>query len=327
MPQNCRTSLGADKLAQLVSTLTSASSVPEIYRQSAAILLDKNVLNCKAVTFYARTNGSYKVAYATGKSSKPISPKTRPSLAKLIDGEIPYLPTGKQGLILPIRTNTRMTGLMRLDCQPRSCLLNGKSKSAIGRAKWLTLHAISSMIASSIENLRIHQKLKRQSIIDPLTRVYNRGHFDRQGKIELLRAKRYNKKIAYILIDIDNLKDINDEFGHMEGDHVLKSIGRILKHNCRQIDLVCRYGGDEFVIVLQETGRKDAMRKAEALHKEMLNLSMKPGHKKTTMPITTSIGVAAISKGLNNHATLFRAADKALYQAKLSGKNRCCCYK
>ena len=237
------------------------------------------------------------------------------------------MPLGRQGLLLAIRANKRTTGLLRLRCPARSCLLNGKSQSALGRTKWLMLHAINNIIASSLDNFRIRQKLKRQSIIDPLTRVYNRGHFDRQGKLELMRAKRYNKKIAYILIDLDNLKHINDRFGHIEGDQVLRAVGRILKRNCRQIDLVCRYGGDEFVVVLQETGRKDAMRKAEALRRQIHGLATKPTGNEDGVAVSTSIGVATLNDGYDSHTALFHAADQALYQAKLSGKNCCRCYK
>ncbi len=316
----------ADNSSFTIAPLLAAKSVPDLFKRCAEILRDRSLLNCKEVTFYRRSNGSFKVAYTTRNSARPLNPARNAALKRLLRGEVPYLSNGRQQITIPMRSRGRLMGLVRLDLHPRGPTRNSRAPGPLVRAKWLSLQSLICMISSVMECFRLQRKLKRQSIIDPLTRVYNRGYFDRQSRIEVLRAKRYSKKITFILVDLDNLKDINDAYGHLEGDNVLHAIGRLLKKNCRQIDLVCRYGGDEFVIVLLETGRRDALKKAEALRKKIEKSNFRSAQHRERIPVSTSFGIAALEGRIRDRAQLFHAADRALYRAKKNGKNRCCCH-
>jgi two-component system cell cycle response regulator len=164
---------------------------------------------------------------------------------------------------------------------------------------------------------------KRLSQLDSMTEALNRRGFDELLSAEISRSRRFGRPLSLLMIDLDDLKVINDTFGHQAGDAVLKEVASALKKSVRQCDIVARYGGDEFAVILVETGKVDAMLKASLLR----DLLAPPGHESGPVdahpkPTTTiSIGVASYPTDARTMEELVREADRALYGAKGRGGN------
>jgi diguanylate cyclase (GGDEF)-like protein len=165
------------------------------------------------------------------------------------------------------------------------------------------------------------RELREQAITDPLTGLYNRRRLDELLPRELARAQRRGEPVAVILIDLDHFKKINDKYGHETGDKVLTAVGELFRRKVRGSDIACRYGGEEFALVLHETGVEAARRRAEdlrvAIDKLDAGLPENP-----QVRITASLGVALFPLHGDNPDDLLRAADEALYEAKGAGRNR-----
>ena len=162
---------------------------------------------------------------------------------------------------------------------------------------------------------------KRLSQLDGLTDVYNRRAFDELLTAEMSRSERFRRPLSLLMVDLDHLKVINDGFGHQAGDDVLKEVAWALKRSVRNCDIVARYGGDEFAIILVETGRTDAMATANRLNR--LLRAPRPervaGDAGAEHPMTISIGVASYPTDATARDELVRRADRALYEAKTQG--------
>jgi len=159
------------------------------------------------------------------------------------------------------------------------------------------------------------EELVEQATTDPLTGLYNRCFFEEKLCYEFERAKRYKHSLSVIISDIDDYKKYNDAHGHLKGDEVLKKIANVIKENVRSADIVCRYGGEEFVILLPETGITGARYVAERLRTSI----------KENTQVTASFGIASTEGVIYQEAQqLINDADRALYLAKNSGKNKVC---
>ena len=156
---------------------------------------------------------------------------------------------------------------------------------------------------------------------DNLTRVYNRRYFDERLEMEIERARRYGRQASCVMVDIDGFKDINSEHGHRAGDSVLKVLSDVLLSNTRSSDIVSRYGGEEFVVILPEAASNEAMILAERLREEFEAREMCFADGEP--PVTISCGVATYPDHAGDTATLLRMVDSAVYRAKADGCNRC----
>jgi diguanylate cyclase (GGDEF)-like protein len=172
-------------------------------------------------------------------------------------------------------------------------------------------------------------RLREAAITDRKTQLFNHAYFEKKLHEEIERAKRYSHAISLIMLDLDNFKDYNDSYGHIAGDAVLKEIGKLLKKHGRDFDIPCRFGGEEFTIILPETGLDGAMRVAERIRGKIESASFEDESANAARSITASLGVASC-ECYNGHVGgeeikfLIENADKALYQAKRMGKNRVC---
>jgi len=165
------------------------------------------------------------------------------------------------------------------------------------------------------------RELQEQVITDPLTRLLNRRYLREYLPRELIRAKRNRGSLAVVLIDIDHFKRINDTFGHEAGDLVLRTLGALLKDGVRASDIACRFGGEEFVVVLLDAAPEGARQKAEAMRAAVGKLDLNY-RGETLGKITASMGVALYPDHADDADSLLRAADEALYRAKNSGRDR-----
>jgi len=178
-------------------------------------------------------------------------------------------------------------------------------------------------IQSLIKELKAsYEKLQELAQTDPLTRLYNRRYFSEISSNILNLAKREKKPLSVVMLDIDKFKRVNDTYGHQVGDEVIVSLANILKANKRESDIVCRYGGEEFVILLPNTPIDGAVNFANKLREKVQNyiLNLDDG---TTLKFTISLGVASVN--LEKEESIEKAlnrADEALYESKNSGRNR-----
>jgi len=180
---------------------------------------------------------------------------------------------------------------------------------------------VAEHIASALANLRLRQKLREQSIRDPLTGLFNRRYMEEFMKRELHRAKRSNAPLGIILFDIDNFKIFNDTAGHDAGDKVLQALAALMKSQIREEDIACRFGGEEFILILPEMPLDKIKERAEDLRSQAQALVLT--HKdKPLGPITISLGVSIFPLNGATAEVLIKSADQAMYRAKQSGKNR-----
>jgi len=172
------------------------------------------------------------------------------------------------------------------------------------------------------ERLVVEKELKKQAITDYLTEVHNRRHFFDLSTIEYSKAVRYHRNIALMIIDIDHFKDVNDTFGHDVGDQALVHFSKLLKSNIRETDILARFGGEEFIVLLPETRCDSATQMAERIRKVIETTPFFASDK--PIPLTMSAGVAGegITKQVDSLEELIRKADDALYDAKRSGRNK-----
>jgi diguanylate cyclase (GGDEF)-like protein len=169
--------------------------------------------------------------------------------------------------------------------------------------------------------VQLFLETQEQSVRDSLTSCFNRGHGLDALEGELDRARRSRLPLSILLFDIDHFKTINDELGHLRGDDLLRGVGAQLTRVLRNTDVKCRYGGDEFLIILPDTPLLGAQQAAESLRRKIATLAIVAGGR--TMPVTVSVGIATAGPGELGVAGLIGRADDALYLAKREGRDRC----
>lgn len=166
------------------------------------------------------------------------------------------------------------------------------------------------------------QKLLQLATTDVLTGLFNRGHVDERFSVELSRASRYNKPLTIAVIDVDHFKALNDAYGHVAGDHVLRNIGIVLQTSFRESDTVGRYGGEEFIVILPETRIEAARQKLESLRKLVAESPVSLPARDCQAHVTISAGLASFPHDGTSAGDLFAAADERMFQAKREGRNR-----
>jgi diguanylate cyclase (GGDEF)-like protein len=167
-----------------------------------------------------------------------------------------------------------------------------------------------------------HDEIYRLTTMDGLTQVFNRRYFEETLERELARCNRYGRALSLVMLDIDHFKEVNDSYGHLAGDHILKSVASSIKTRIRREDVLARYGGEEFSILLPEVDLKGALTLAEKTRK--LIEKTKFEFDAQQIDVSISAGVAALGEQLMEAPDLIRAADQKLYEAKESGRNKTC---
>jgi diguanylate cyclase (GGDEF)-like protein len=197
-----------------------------------------------------------------------------------------------------------------------------QKKSAFNAKEILLLRETKRFITLHIRKIALFHNTRELAYLDSLTQIFNRRYFDQRYQKEIGRAQRYDRALSILMIDIDYFKIYNDYLGHLAGDEALRQVASMLEKNLRKADVVCRYGGEEFVVILPEIGVEPASKVAEKLRKAVMSVSFSGEEKLPNKQLTISIGVAAFPENGKNAEEVLLNADKALYKAKEVGRNK-----
>jgi diguanylate cyclase (GGDEF)-like protein len=182
---------------------------------------------------------------------------------------------------------------------------------------------LTNQAAISIENVDLHETIQRQAVTDELTGLFNHRRFQEVMTAEVERTRRFGQELGLIMLDIDNFKRVNDTYGHLQGDLVLREVARALRESSREIDEPARYGGEEMAVALPQTGLEGAYEFAERVRHRIERLQIDLLDGDGTLRVTASFGAASLPHSAKiDKDALVAAADAALYRAKRSGKNR-----
>jgi len=211
-------------------------------------------------------------------------------------------------MCIPLKVRKRVIGLIYID-----------SKSI---SPWLTesdlvfFEALAEQAAIAIENARLFQK----AVTDELTLLYNRSYFENRLEEEISKAKRYGTSLSIIYMDVDGLKRVNDRYGHLFGDRVLTKLANLMKSLLRRYDSLCRFGGDEFIMILPDTERETAKKIAGRICDKIQRHTFEMGKEK--IKLTVSMGIAVFPEDADNKIDLLDRADEEMYRVKRRSKCR-----
>ena len=217
--------------------------------------------------------------------------------------------TEAQYCCIPMMARGETLGMLHTQCD------------AADSAELHLLETVATQIASSMANLHLRAVLHSQSIKDPLTGLFNRRYLEETMQREELRAARNKTTLSVVMLDLDHFKAFNDGHGHQAGDQVLRLVGEALRQAIRGEDIACRYGGEEFTLILPGASLDDAVHRAEQVRAAIAQLPVRLGGR-TLESITVSLGVATYPTHGDNWTRVLQAADAALYRAKQKGRNR-----
>jgi diguanylate cyclase (GGDEF)-like protein len=214
-------------------------------------------------------------------------------------------------LVLPLLIHDRALGTL---------ILGAKRRHAFSDAARPTLEVLASHLAVSLSNARMVHKLETMATTDGLTGLFNKRAMLEAGEQKIAAAARFSRKLALLVVDIDFFKKVNDTHGHDVGDLVIRGLGEVLKRQKRTTDVVARFGGEEFVVLCEQTDEKGAMLLAERIREDLAKTTFRtPGG---VLSVTCSVGVGTFPEAGPSWESLFKAADEALYVSKRSGRNR-----
>jgi len=217
-------------------------------------------------------------------------------------------------VIVPLKAHDKIIGLILAD--------NIYTKKTITNDDLRILNMFANQAGLAIENSRLYEKTLIQSHKDSLTKLWNHAYFQFLLKNEVKNAQIDKKNLSLIMFDIDNFKEHNDTNGHQSGDQILYQIGKITKQSARRRDHACRYGGEEFAIILPNTKENEAFHIAERIRKNIESNSFNNQLTGKIDRITVSIGLATYPKDANSPSKLITSCDKRMYKAKMNGKNQ-----
>jgi len=231
----------------------------------------------------------------------------------LVCGHTQPLTDIKSSLCMPVIQQGNIIGLFTLQASPTQPEINPNILQI--------LSAMAEQFGLALSNIHLRDSLSEQALHDPLTGLYNRYYMEEFLEKELHRARRSNKPVAVIMIDMDHFRDLNSLFGHPNVDITLAEVGELLVHSIRAGDIACRYGGDEFLLILPEASLEVARDRAEKLCLSVHSVSVR-SETRPPQPISFSVGIACFPQHGQSVTELLRSADSAVFSAKDRGRNR-----
>ncbi|MGQ0603369.1 MAG: diguanylate cyclase [Anaerolineales bacterium] len=225
----------------------------------------------------------------------------------------PFLAEARSGAAAPVRSAGQVSGVLEIV---------SSSGLAFSANDSLVLQTLADLVGMAVHNSQMYQRLEKLAMVDELTGLLNRRTLMARLESEWGRSQRYKNKLAFVIVDVDYFKQVNDQHGHGTGDRALKAAAQVMKQTVRQMDVAGRFGGDEFLVILPETGQGGALEVAERLRSAGEKLTLSPEILSAPVSLTFSLGVASWPETqANNAAELLQAADQALYRAKAAGRN------
>ena len=228
-----------------------------------------------------------------------------------VGAHVRYFAETASRMCIPLVSFGQTLGVLALDSDKVDAFRDGDQQS---------LESVADIVATAIQNAHYVERVKQLAYLDGLTGIFNRRFFEMRIMEEIERARRYKAGMAVVVADIDEFKRLNDEFGHVLGDEVLRQVSSVFHQQLRKVDVVCRYGGEEFGLLLTQVTPEQAVMVAEKLRKAIARWQF-PGVPRT---VTISAGVAIFPEHGTTRDQLVRASDAALYAAKQAGRNKVC---
>jgi diguanylate cyclase (GGDEF)-like protein len=315
---------------QLVELLQSCLTLSEAYQQASQVL--QHFFPEGALLMLNPSRNLLEVAASWGEPSVRPGPFSPESCWALRKGRPHAVQPGNFGLLCehfdPASTACHICVPMAAQGESLGVLSITDSASpdaAADPGRFQRLEELATSLAEqaslAFANLMLRETLKYQSVRDPLTGLFNRRHMEEALQRELLRAARNGAPLAILMADIDNFKRFNDAFGHEAGDLLLRDLGALLAAEIRGGDIACRYGGEEFLLILADADLQAAGKCAESLQQKVRSMQVR--HRGETLRrVTLSIGVAGFPQHGTTASQIVTAADRALYKAKESGRDR-----
>lgn len=305
----------------LTKNLLNTENEAQLFESAARILTGEG-LNYRSVTFLIVNEDQLEVRHSTKPFAcgrYPLAEDNRYS--RFVRRNFQDDEASRDEVLVPLRSRGHFLGLIEVNLFTRERIFFDDLRLV---SEWQrnVLFTIGDIIGLHLDNLRLYGEVKRQSIIDPLTGSFNRNYFVTRLTAEISRCTRAKCPLSLIFIDVDELKAINDLHGHLQGDLVLRELGGIFLNNLREADCICRYGGDEFVLLLPDVDGDRAQKIAQKLLQTVRDFNFEliepPG---TPLKVTVSLGVSTLQENQNEDLFL-QSADVALYRAKKLGRNR-----
>lgn len=284
----------------------------------ALVLLDENSSTCffeypsslKDRLTFRLNEGLMGRALERGKGGLFLNPALDPVYDRNIDGQVVPHPTSM--ILLPIMSKGSVLGLL--------AFFTNEGEPMFTDEKFRTLEVFSDYLAIAIENARNYKSVKELTVTDDLTKLYNSRYLHLVLERELARSERYKENFSLVFMDVDNFKNVNDQYGHMIGSQLIMELGNFLLSVTRTSDVAIRYGGDEFVLVLPRTTKKEAIlvvsRAREALREHLFLKS-----KQLKVKMTASFGISTFPEDGRTIDQLIAAADRAMYLIKKGDKD------
>ncbi|HPT07619.1 MAG TPA: sensor domain-containing diguanylate cyclase [Candidatus Omnitrophota bacterium] len=219
--------------------------------------------------------------------------------------------------VVPLKAKDKVNGIILAD--------NFITKKPITKESLQMLIMLANQAGLAIENSQLYEKTVLRAHLDSLTNLWNHGYFQYLLQEELERAKAVKVPLSLIALDIDDFKVYNDTLGHQAGDSILKELAYLLRNQSRKMDFVCRYGGEEFMIILPQTDKREAYLIAERLRQDIAKYSFSHEEIMPHKRLTVSLGLSTFPEDGSLPAELIAFSDKTLYEAKHKGKNTTCC--
>lgn len=242
---------------------------------------------------------------------------TKETLQNYKDSSIVALLNNEELVLTPLRAKDKVNGIIAAD--------NFITKKPISKDDLRMLIMLSNQAGLAIENSQLYEKTVMRAHLDSLTELWNHGYFQYILQTELEKSKATKTPLTLLMLDIDDFKVYNDTLGHQAGDKILKELAKLLKNQSRKMDYVCRYGGEEFTIILPQTEKQEAFLIAERLRTDIGKHAFSHEEILPQKKLTASLGLAAFPEDGHTPPELIAASDRALYQAKHKGKNTTCC--